>query len=519
MKAVGRLSFPVIACLGASLFLSYPSFGQLIDNTQSTNTINAGINKSFAQEVGAGHGDVNTPDSSMYIIRRDPFRAMRRGRQLFQRKFTVAQGEGPRLQDGSGNINVNPAFGAGLADSCAACHGRPRGSAGFGGDVATRPDSRDSPHLFGIGLREMLADEITADLRAIKAHAIAQAQSGGTLKTLPLVSKGIKFGAITAFPGGSVDTSGVKGVNPDLRVRPFFAQGGTISIREFIVGAAQGECGMKANDPELANASAGGKFITPAGMVLDGAADQIEAPPTPVSNEMPTSIVDFLEFYLFNYFTTATYEQTPQTELGNKQFLKIGCGACHIPDLQINHDRRLANITTVYDPAKGILNKLFATVAGQFVEQTDDTSFPPIKLPAGGPFLVKDIFTDFKRHDLGPNFWERNYDGTFQKEFLTRPLWGVGSTAPYGHDGRSINLTEVILRHGGEAQKARDAFSKLPDVQRGYILGFLNSLVIFPPDDTASNLDPGNPNAPNFPQSGHGSIKLTVLFNDPTDLE
>ena len=44
---------------------------------------------------------------------------------------------------------------------------------------------------------------------------------------------------------------------------------------------------------------------------------------------------------------------------------------------------------------------------------------------------------------------------------MTTPLWGVGTTAPYGHDGRSINLTEVILRHGGEAQAARDAFARL----------------------------------------------------------
>jgi hypothetical protein len=47
----------------------------------------------------------------------------------------------------------------------------------------------------------------------------------------------------------------------------------------------------------------------------------------------------------------------------------------------------------------------------------------------------------------------------------------------------------------------------------------LNSLVLFPPEDTASNLDPGDPSTPNFPQSGHGSIKLSVLFNDPHDLE
>lgn len=51
------------------------------------------------------------------------------------------------------------------------------------------------------------------------------------------------------------------------------------------------------------------------------------------------------------------------------------------------------------------------------------------------------------------------------------------------------------------------------------LIAFLNSLIIFPPDDTASNLDPGNRNAPNFPQFGHGSIKLTVLFNKPSDIE
>jgi hypothetical protein len=142
-----------------------------------------------------------------------------------------------------------------------------------------------------------------------------------------------------------------------------------------------------------------------------------------------------------------------------------------------------------------------------------------LKRPKLGSFLVKNIFTDFKRHDLGPNFYERNYDGTLRTQFLTTPLWGVGSTAPYGHDGRSINLAEVIFRHGGEAQAARDAFALLSSNDQGRVITFLNSLVLFAPDDTASNLDPGNRNAFNFPQFGHGSIKLTVLFNNPNDPE
>ena len=87
------------------------------------------------------------------------------------------------------------------------------------------------------------------------------------------------------------------------------------------------------------------------------------------------------------------------------------------------------------------------------------------------------------------------------------------------HDGRSINLREVILRHGGEALQSRNAFAALPEIGKAAMLEFLNSLVLFPPDDTASNLDPGNPSAPNYPQHGHGSISLSVLFNSPTDLE
>jgi hypothetical protein len=78
---------------------------------------------------------------------------------------------------------------------------------------------------------------------------------------------------------------------------------------------------------------------------------------------------------------------------------------------------------------------------------------------------------------------------------------------------------EVILRHGGEAKSARDAFAALSSSQQDRLIAFLNSLVLFPPDDTASNLDPGNPAAANFPQFGHGSIKLTALFNNPFDPE
>ena len=75
------------------------------------------------------------------------------------------------------------------------------------------------------------------------------------------------------------------------------------------------------------------------------------------------------------------------------------------------------------------------------------------------------------------------------------------------------NLEEVILRHGGEAENSKKAFARLNHRKQEMVLRFLQTLILFPPDDTASNLNPGNPGTQN-PQdpSEHGSINLGALF-------
>jgi hypothetical protein len=325
MKKLQRRLSGLAAILGAATLAGGAS-AQLRDVTQNPDILgvpghpqdSAGINLSFDAEKGTSpndHGSVDQAGSSRFIISRDPARAVRRGRQLFQRKFQIAQGNGPTTNDGIGSSGADVSRSAGFADSCAACHGRPRGSAGFGGDVVTRPDSRDAPHLFGLGLQEMLADEITTELRSIRAEALTIAQLINVAVTRDLVSKGINFGTITANPDGTFDGSGVRGINADLRIRPFFFQGGTTSIREFLVGAFNAEMGLESPDIDLINAQTT-EVVTPAGMVLDGRIDFIENAPVQspdvdgdgdgVVNEIPVSIVDFMEFYLLNYFTAAT---------------------------------------------------------------------------------------------------------------------------------------------------------------------------------------------------------------------
>lgn len=671
------------------------TLAQEVDRVSAPNAAGVGMAKGIVQQLGGGVGDEDTFGSSRYLIARDPARAIRRGRNLFQRKFKLSEGAGPRTLDGTGDINTIGSIGAGLADSCALCHGRPRGSAGFGGDVFTRPDSRDAPHLFGLGIQEQLADEITAELREIRDAAVAQGcdpdaggtsalsaddaslwrvqpGSGGTIangpgggiavtagsgwtivqssvvgpltgvnsalqfeltvpanaptwgivsaviiapgagvwwgqlaqislsqlviggtnaisltipanlrtalegdpnarvdiivmgnpgnvfvfddivasQTVPgggtgcplvvdLVAKGVDYGTLSVDENGVVDTSGVQGVNPDLRVRPFFAEGTTISIREFLVGAFNAEMGLQITDPIIDTAASGGIAVTPGGMLLDGTIDVFESSPLPESTDPSArepfapglgadageALADFMEFYLLNYFKPGHYEETEDSIAGRAVFNSVGCASCHIADFTIDSDRRVADVETNHrsffapeaQPPAGVFNNLFAVASGRFeaVPGSADAEGFPLIVPQGEPFAVEDIFTDFKRHDLGPELHERNFDDTIHTTFITEPLWGVGSSAPYGHDGRSINLQEIILRHGGEAAGVRANYLALSSAQQGLLLDFLNTLVLFPPDDTASNLnvegdiDPSNPD---YPQRAHGNIRLPTLF-------
>jgi hypothetical protein len=157
-------------------------------------------------------------------------------------------------------------------------------------------------------------------------------------------------------------------------------------------------------------------------MVLDGSLDRLDPPPVGdassdgdgdgVVNEAPEAVIDYMEFYLLNYFKPAHAEQTEITAQGREVFNRTGCPTCHVADLTIDRDRRVADVETVYDPLNGILNNLFSTATALFEAVDDASGFYTVKQPANRPFLVRDIFTDFKRHDLGPNFHERNYDGT-----------------------------------------------------------------------------------------------------------
>jgi len=96
-------------------------------------------------------------------------------------------------------------------------------------------------------------------------------------------------------------------------------------------------------------------------------------------------------------------------------------------------------------------------------------------------------------------------------------LWGVGTTAPYGHDGRSNTLKDVIFADGVSASLA-DAFALVAaGTGMNSVLDLLNSWSCFLQTIQPSTLDPSDPTKPQLPASGSGpGIKLGVLFNNPT---
>ena len=113
------------------------------------------------------------------------------------------------------------------ANSCVACHSVPRSGGGGGnssnvfvladrfpfvnfdmgeGDgfeahaLDTIGDERTALGVFGAGLIEMLAREMTVELQSIQQEASSEAQSSGAQVTRVLVAKGVRFGSITTRP-------------------------------------------------------------------------------------------------------------------------------------------------------------------------------------------------------------------------------------------------------------------------------------------------------------------------------
>jgi CxxC motif-containing protein (DUF1111 family) len=160
--------------------------------------------------------------------------------------------------------------------------------------------------------------------------------------------------------------------------------------------------------------------------------------------EAPVPVMDLITFYSQNLAVPMRRDAENKDVLAGKQaFYEFGCVACHTP---------------------------------KFVTRRD----APNKAQA---FQLIWPYSDFLLHDMGDGLADGQQVGVATgTEWRTPPLWGIGLTQKVNghtfflHDGRARNLTEAILWHGGEAQKARDRFAATDAPTREALIKFLESL-------------------------------------------
>jgi hypothetical protein len=416
------------------------------------------------------------------------------GRNLFTARFTIEDGAGRPMATQAiiptkrrRPVDFTFMRTAGLdANSCSGCHVDP--APGGSGDFALNvfvsegfespnfdvldpsfSSERGTNHLFGAGLIELLGREMTADLRAQRDQGLAEARANGQPVVVDLVTKGVGFGRIVADPTGLVDFSGLEGVDSDLTVRPFSQKGVFASIRQFSINAMNTHHGMQASE------RFGMRWTGEADFDEDGYGDELS----------PGDISALVAFQATLPAPVRSVPDDPAWQTaaaeGERVFADLQCGSCHIPALPLSS-------LAFSDPAPfDMAGTLRSGEVGEpavydlaFLEWT-----ATLPRDAEGNILVP-LFGDLRRHRIADAQVNRLGNELLAQRFveadvfITAELWGLGSTAPYGHRNDITTIDEVIRAHGGEARAARDRYVSATDEQRSALIAFLKTLVIEP---------------------------------------
>lgn len=488
------------------------------------------------------HSDHPAPaGSSMYLQQTRPWLAYQRGRSYFHREW----------QERAGAFRHLPARAiAASTNSCGMCHNRPFPSAGAGGNAAEPAGvGRNAPHLFGVGLMEMLGLQIR------QLVLLAHDANGNGYLDVPEETRGRRV-TVEAVPGVAVDFGALDDLDgdgfPDLnevltvtlvgedgtalpfrttledpRVAGFDLAVGVFSasisdhqavtLRQFAIGVHRSVFGILPDDPTTRNDSGRGRDrragdgwaeISNAGALqpaLPPAAQGDSSDPRGVLGE---GELDLLEWYLLNHPRPARGPRDATTRRGRRLLDVWGCTECHVADWDLlpadprrglAGDRRFFDLEVAHNPTTGRLE-------GRLRQLWEDDPDTGRKLPRREGFRVEEIFTDLKHHDVGEKFYEHSLEqGELYvlRRFRTPPLWGVGSSDPYGHDGRSPTLDAVIRRHGGDARDAADAYRKAPEEDRRALIRYLRSLVLYSPDRLPTDLDGDGRIAGSYRIGGH----------------
>jgi len=367
------------------------------------------------------------------------------------------------------------------ANACVACHNLPRLGGGgdnsnnvFGlasdidfatleGSVGSEDDSssvlditneRNTVGMFGAGLVELLAREITNDLLAILEESKNTSISENRIIKSELKSKGINYGYIEVHPNGFVDRSNVDGVDSDLILRPFIQKGVIASLRDFSNISMNHHHGMQSE--ELAGFNSD--------LDRDGIVNELTE-----GDITAITIFQATLDYSNNVFSDNNEIKDAQLK-GKEVFNNIGCASCHMPTLPLK-----SLMFVEPGPFNTENSTTLAESENTFVVNLEDY-VSKLDKDENGNYLIP-IWSDLKRHDMGAKLDNERplQKGVPTNYWLTKKLWGFYSEPPFLHHGRANLLNDVIEMHLGDAKISSDAYFELDSIEQQYLIEFLKS--------------------------------------------
>lgn len=484
-----------------------------------------------------------------WMLERDPFLAYQLGRNLNFREFRrrdgvfdtqIANLGGPMPDKTTAKITSNNQV------SCAGCHNLPQGNPG--GGVTFHKDSgfgRNTPHYFGAGVTEMLAIQIrTKMLRQIDTDesgwvSAKEAQaSRRRLRVETGSGPSVDFGSARLTKGktgtpqlnnifrvwyvdkhgrtvdGATQVDGKKtvGYNFNLIVYGWGQGPGRSALnptnRAFLWDPWKAHGGLEAFDPSTTNdpdrdgvsvPTLSGAIQFPAthrapdaGAKLDKLGFSRDDPDGDGHlNEISEGDLDLAEWFMLNAPRPAFAGTAHEYRVGVWVMGELGCTECHVSSWKIeakggkgHHafagDRRLFDLAANWDERarrlEGVIKPLYKRSGGRYERRFGST-------------VVEGLFTDFRHHDMGEGFEETDFGGNKNRIWRTAPLWGVGSGFPWGHDGKSLTMEAVILRHGGEAKVSRSKWASAPKYVRDWMLTWFGKLQLYDIESLPADID------------------------------
>jgi len=480
--------------------------------------------------------DPNLKGGTSYLINRDPFLAYQLGRNLNFREFRdrdgvfsdqVSQLGGPMPDGTTAKITANNQV------SCSGCHNLPTGNPGGGANFSKDSGfGRQTPHFYGSGVMEMLALQVRADLlsqldkngdgwvnarEARKAPASIGSRPAAGAAEISYGSPrldNVKTGSPSFnniirvwyvdqngqhVPGASsVDLVGTFGYNFEVVVWGWGQGEGKSALnptnRAFVWDPLNAHSGLQACDPSttkdpdgdgVSERTLSGAIQFPAthkapdkGTVKDALGRSLDDPDGDgYIEEITEGDLDLAEWYLLNAPRPAFRGTPKEYKAGVSLMTAMGCTTCHTASWDIrakdetyDGDRRFIDLDVTYNARKGRLEgelvRLYDKVGQDYVRRFNS-------------YEVQGLFSDLRHHEMGEDLAELGFDGNVNTTWRTPPLWGVGSGFPWGHDGMSLTLEDVILRHGGEASASRIAYLSASPSERDQLIDFLRDLVLY----------------------------------------